>query len=39
MLDKETAIASYTKTLYSNEKIRNTLKFEFLDIHKYLKEL
>jgi nucleoside-diphosphate-sugar epimerase len=39
MLDKETAAASHSKTLYSNEKIRNTLKFEFLDIHEYLKEL
>lgn len=39
MLDKETAVASHSKTFYSNEKIRNTLKFEFLDIHEYLKEL
>ena len=39
MLDKETASASHSKTLYSNEKIRNTLKFKFLDIHEYLKEL
>lgn len=38
MLDKETAVASHSKTLYSNEKIRNTLKFEFLDVHKYLRE-
>jgi nucleoside-diphosphate-sugar epimerase len=39
MLDKETAVASDSKTLYSNEKIRNTLKFEFLDVYKYLREL
>lgn len=38
ILDKETAIASYSKTLYSNEKIKNTLKIDFLDIHHYIKE-
>ena len=39
MLDKETAVASHSKTFYSNEKINNTLKFEFLDVYKYLREL
>lgn len=37
-LDKETAIASYSKTLYSSEKIKNTLKIDFVDIHQYIKE-
>lgn len=38
ILDKETAIASYSKTTYSNEKIKNTLKIDFLNIHHYIKE-
>ena len=37
-LDKETAIASYSKTSYSNEKIKNTLNVDFLNIHQYIKE-
>ncbi|QBN19565.1 NAD-dependent epimerase/dehydratase family protein [Flavobacterium nackdongense] len=37
-LDKETAIASYSKSLYSNQKIKDTLKFEFTDINRYIKE-
>jgi nucleoside-diphosphate-sugar epimerase len=39
ILDKETAIASYSKSLYSNEKVKNTLKIDFLDIHLYIKEI
>jgi len=35
-LDRSTAIASYSKKLYSNEKIKITLKYEFLDIHDYI---
>ena len=38
ILDKETAIASYSKTSYSNEKIKNTLNVDFLNIHQYTKE-
>ena len=38
-LDRATAIASYSKNLYSNEKIMSTLKTEFLDIHQYIKEI
>ncbi len=38
MLDKETAIASYSKNFYSNEKIKNALQLDFLDIHQYIKE-
>lgn len=36
MLDKETAIASYSKNLYSNEKIKIALQLDFLDIHEYI---
>lgn len=39
ILDKETAIASYSESLYSNEKVKNTLKIDFLDIHQYIKEI
>ncbi len=39
ILDKETAIASYSTNLYSNEKIKNALKINFLDIHNYIKEI
>ncbi len=38
ILDKETAIASHSKTLYANEKIINSLKINFLNIHQYIKE-
>jgi len=38
-LDRATAIASYSKNLYSNEKIKNELKTEFLDIHHYIKDI
>jgi len=38
ILDKETAIASYSTNLYSNEKIKSALKIEFLNIHQYIKE-
>nr|WP_315146264.1 NAD-dependent epimerase/dehydratase family protein [uncultured Flavobacterium sp.] len=38
-LDRATAIASYSKNLYSNEKIKNTLKIDFTDIHLYIKEI
>ena len=39
MLDKETANASSSKNLYSNEKIKNVLKIDFLDIHRYIIEI
>ena len=39
ILDKETAIASYSESLYSNKKVKNTLKIDFLDIHHYIKEV
>lgn len=35
-LDRATAKASYTKDLYSNEKIKNTFEIKFLDIHQYI---
>jgi dihydroflavonol-4-reductase len=38
-LDKETAIASYSKSCYSNDKIKNALQLDFLDIHLYIKEI
>ena len=38
-LDRATAIASYSKNLYSNEKIKNILKTEFLDIQQYINEI
>lgn len=36
-LDRATAIASYSKNLFSNAKIKNALDMEFLDIHQYIK--
>ncbi|HEY6144511.1 MAG TPA: NAD-dependent epimerase/dehydratase family protein [Flavobacterium sp.] len=38
-LDRATAKSSYTKSYFSNEKIKNTLQTEFLDIHQYIKEI
>jgi dihydroflavonol-4-reductase len=38
-LDGATATASYSKSLYSNEKITRALETEFLDIHQYIKEI
>jgi len=38
-LDRATAKASYSKNLYSNEKIKNTSDFNFSDIHQYVKEI
>ena len=38
-LDRATAIASYSKNLFSNEKIISTLETEFLDIYQYIKEI
>jgi nucleoside-diphosphate-sugar epimerase len=38
-LDRATAIASYSKNLYSNEKISKTLEIDFSDIHQYIKEI
>lgn len=38
-LDRATAKASFSKNLYSNEKIKSTLGVEFLDIHQYIKEI
>jgi dihydroflavonol-4-reductase len=34
-----TAKASYSKNIYSNEKIKSALKTEFLDIHQYIKAM
>lgn len=39
LLDKETAIASYSKNWYSNDKIKNALQIDFLDVHQYIKEI
>ena len=39
ILDKDTAIASYSQSWYSNDKIKNALKIDFLDIHQYIKEI
>jgi dihydroflavonol-4-reductase len=36
-LDRATANASFSKNLYSNEKIKNTLGFDFISIHQYIK--
>ena len=33
------AKASYSKNIYSNEKIKSVLKTEFLDIHQYIKAI
>lgn len=38
-LDRATARASYAKNRYSNEKIKNTLSTEFLDINQYIKDI
>jgi nucleoside-diphosphate-sugar epimerase len=38
-LDRATAKASYAKNWYSNEKIKNALATEFLDIHQYIKDI
>jgi nucleoside-diphosphate-sugar epimerase len=35
-LDRATVIASYSKNLYSNEKIKSALETSFLDIHQYI---
>jgi dihydroflavonol-4-reductase len=36
---KATAVATYSKNAHSNEKIKNVLKTEFLDIHPYIKAI
>ncbi len=38
-LSRATALASYAKNVYSNEKIKTVLKTEFLDIHRYIKAI
>jgi dihydroflavonol-4-reductase len=38
-ITKATAKSSYTKDLYSNEKVKTSLKTDFLDIHQYIKEV
>ncbi|MFI0492123.1 NAD-dependent epimerase/dehydratase family protein [Flavobacterium sp.] len=38
-LDRTTARASFSKNLYSNEKIKSTLEFEFVAINQYVKEI
>lgn len=37
VLVRATAKASYSRSLYSNEKIKNALDMDFLDIHQYIK--
>jgi nucleoside-diphosphate-sugar epimerase len=36
---KATARASYSKSLYSNQKVKDTLKYNFEDINQYIKEI
>jgi len=36
-LDRATAKASFSKKLFSNEKIKTTLEYEFIDVHQYIK--
>ncbi len=38
-LTRTTAKASYATTIFSNEKIKDTLKTEFINIHQYIKEI
>ncbi|KFF20242.1 NAD-dependent epimerase/dehydratase family protein [Flavobacterium hydatis] len=38
-ITKATAKSSYTKDLYSNEKIKTSLKTDFINIHQYIKEV
>jgi len=38
-LNRATSKSSYSKNLYSNEKIKNTLGTKFLDVHQYIKEI
>ncbi|MGO4771622.1 NAD-dependent epimerase/dehydratase family protein [Flavobacterium sp. W22_SRS_FK3] len=38
-LTKATAKASYSKNLYSNEKIKTALGTVFIDVHQYIKEV
>jgi nucleoside-diphosphate-sugar epimerase len=38
-LNRATSKSSYSKNLYSNEKIKNTLRTQFLDINQYIKEI
>ena len=38
-ITKATAKASYSKNLYSNEKIKTTLGTVFLDVHQYIKDI
>ncbi len=38
-ISKATAKASYSKSLYANDKIKNALNYEFTDIHQYIKEI
>ncbi|PIF61596.1 NAD-dependent epimerase/dehydratase family protein [Flavobacterium sp. 11] len=38
-LSQTTAKASYSTTIFSNQKIKNTLKTDFINIHQYIKEI
>jgi nucleoside-diphosphate-sugar epimerase len=38
-LNRATAKASYDKNWYSNDKIKNTLQSEFMDINQYIKDI
>ena len=38
-LTQITAKASYVTTIYSNQKIKDTLKTDFINIHQYIKEI
>lgn len=38
-LSRATAVASTSKNTYSNQKIKDWLKTDFIDIHKYIKDI
>jgi hypothetical protein len=38
-LSQTTAKASYSTTIFSNQKIKDTLKTDFINIHQYIKEI
>jgi nucleoside-diphosphate-sugar epimerase len=38
-LSQATARASYSKNIYSNEKIKDRLKTDFIDVHQYIKDI
>ncbi|TDE54899.1 NAD-dependent epimerase/dehydratase family protein [Flavobacterium sp. GT3P67] len=38
-LTQTTAKSSYSTTIYSNQKIKDTLKTDFINVHQYIKEI